>query len=152
IWRHGRAATDVSSPLYHDGKLYMVNDRGIASCLNGATGETLWQQRVGGTFSSSPVLVGSRIFATDETGNTHVLEVGGGRNERLATNPLNERVLASPAVSGDRLYLRSQQSLWCIDGVTPGQPRVAVAMPAGQNPGGVVFPPGARATPPGVRV
>jgi outer membrane protein assembly factor BamB len=120
-WRQPRGAADVPAPLYHDGRLYLVNDRGMATCLDGATGRVLWQQRLGAAFSASPVLAGDAILATDEEGTTHVFKAAA-TFQRLATNPLNDPVLASPALSGDRLFLRSQQFLWCLQGQTAADP------------------------------
>jgi outer membrane protein assembly factor BamB len=114
-WRLERNASDVSSPLYHDGRLYLITDRGIASCLDGATGSVHWQTRLGPAFCASAVLSGDRIFAPDERGTTHVFQAGP-RFERLARNSMQEPFLASPALTGDRILLRSRSFLWCIDG------------------------------------
>ncbi len=115
VWRQGRNATDVPSPLYHAGRLYLVNDRGLASCLDGATGQPLGQKQLGGAFSASPVLAGNHILATDEEGTTYVLEAEPSLS-LLARNALDDPVLASPALSGDRLFLRGRNYLWCLDG------------------------------------
>ncbi len=129
VWRQTRNAADVSAPLYHEGRLYVITDQGICSCLDGATGEPVWQnQRLGGNVSSSAVLVGDRILVTDETGTTHVLQAGPAF-KRLARNPLNERVLASPALSGDRLFIRGQRYLWCLAGQS-AVTRPAIVQPA----------------------
>jgi outer membrane protein assembly factor BamB/DNA-directed RNA polymerase subunit RPC12/RpoP len=122
VWRHGRNASDVSSPLYYGGRLYLITDTGIASCLDGATGESLWQRRLGAPVAASAVLAGDRILATDERGSTHVFQAGGTFN-LLARNSLDDPVLASPALSGDRLLLRSRRFLWCIDGKATSFPR-----------------------------
>src|SRR5262249_20873984 len=92
VWQHGRSVNDIPSALYHEGGLYVVSARGIASCLDGAPGEAVWQQRLGPNFTASPVLIGNHLFATDEAGTTHVLEAGP-QFKRLATNRLNDPVL-----------------------------------------------------------
>lgn len=122
VWRQRRGAADVPSPLYHEGRLYVVNERGMATCLDAGTGQVIWQQRLGAPFTASPVLAGDCILATDEEGTTHVFRAAA-RFQSVATNPLNETVLASPALSGDRLFLRSRQSLWCLRGQTTPAPR-----------------------------
>jgi outer membrane protein assembly factor BamB len=138
VWRHGRGACDVPSPLYHDGRLYLLNDGGLVNCLDAATGRPVWQQRLGGAFSASPVLAGDHILAADEDGTTHVF-AAGPQFRLLATNPLNDPLLASPALSGDRIFLRGRNTLWCVGpGAAPAQP-----VPA--------RPPGVRVLSPDVR-
>jgi outer membrane protein assembly factor BamB len=76
-------------------------------------GTTLWKERLGGVFSASPVAAEGRVYFTDEDGTTYVL--AAGREKRvLAENRLGERILASPAVSGGRIFLRSDQNLYAI--------------------------------------
>jgi outer membrane protein assembly factor BamB len=115
VWRQRRGAADVPSPLYHDGRLYLVNEQGMATCLDATTGKVVWQERLGAAFTASPVRAGEAILATDEEGTTHVFKAAAPF-QRLATNPLNDPVLASPALSGDRLFLRGRQFLWCLQG------------------------------------
>jgi outer membrane protein assembly factor BamB len=124
LWRQRRGAADVPSPLYADGRLYVINEQGMATCLDAATGNVVWQARLGGAFTASPVRAGGAILATDEEGTTHVFEAGASFR-RLATNVLNDSVLASPALSGDRLLLRGRQFLWCLHGQAVAEPVVA---------------------------
>jgi DNA-directed RNA polymerase subunit RPC12/RpoP len=137
VWRQNRNAADVSAPLYHDGRLYLFSDKGIASCLDGATGNALWTMRLGPAFASSPVLAGDRIFVTDETGTTYVLQAGP-EFKLLARNSINQQVLASPALSGDRLFLRTGRFLWCVDGQVDSRPANIVPPRANE------FQPGSR--------
>ncbi|MBL6830987.1 MAG: PQQ-binding-like beta-propeller repeat protein, partial [Pirellulales bacterium] len=96
----------VPSMIYRDGHLYAVLDAGIAVCWNAATGEEQWKQRLGGTFSSSPVLVGDTILATSEAGLSHLFRASPDRFESLGENPLGDEVFASPAVCEGRIYFR----------------------------------------------
>lgn len=112
----------VPSMLYHDGHLYAVLDAGIAVCWDSATGEEQWKQRLGGTFSASPVLVGDTILATSEAGESHLFKATPDSFVSLGTNQLGDEVFASPAVCGGRLYVRvanhdgdvRQERLICI--------------------------------------
>jgi outer membrane protein assembly factor BamB len=113
LWRQNKGAADIPSPLYHDGLLYLVNDKGLASCLDGESGNVIWHERLEGNFSSSPILAGDRIYATNEAGATVVLKTGR-QFEVLATNHLNDEVLASPVPMGNRLFIRSKRFLWCL--------------------------------------
>lgn len=116
VWRTGEGVTYVPSPLMDDGRLYVVNDQGIASCFDARTGELVWKQRLGGNFSASPVLAGGNVYASDEEGTTVVFKAGA-KYEFVAKNPLGGGHFATPAISGDRIYLRAGRFLYCI-----GQP------------------------------
>jgi outer membrane protein assembly factor BamB len=128
VWKQARGAADVPSPLYHDGRLYLTTDQGMAVCLDGATGKTLWQNRLGGPVSASPVLAGQAILSIGEDGKAHLFKAGRPF-EVLANNSLNDRVLASPALAGDHLFLRGRTYLYCLDGRTQGLPVTVNAQP-----------------------
>ena len=115
VWRNLRGGPHVPSPLYHDGRLYIVNDTGIATCLNAVDGHTVWQHRLRGRFSMSPIGCRDRILVTNEDGQSTIFKAAD-RFEVLAENDLDEAVLATPALLGDRLYFRSAQHLWCVGG------------------------------------
>lgn len=129
VWKHARSVTDIPSALFYDGRLYLTADRGMAVCMDGTTGKTIWQNRLGGPISSSPVLAGQTIFSTDELGATHLFKAGT-QFESLAINNLNDAVFASPALCGDRIILRSKDFLYCLDGITPGAPVTVNIQPA----------------------
>jgi outer membrane protein assembly factor BamB len=112
-WRVPTGGPYVSSLTYYQGVLYMANERGIASAVDAETGETFWKQRLGGVFSASPVAADGRIYLVEESGRTYVVEAG--REFKLvATNDLGERTLASPAISGGLIFLRTDNRLFAI--------------------------------------
>jgi outer membrane protein assembly factor BamB len=118
-WRTGKGVAYVPSPVYHDGRLYVVADTGLATCFEAATGKQVWQDRLAGNFSASPVLAGERLYATNESGKTYVVKTGP-KIEIAAVNDLGDGGMASPAVCGGQIFLRTQQSLYCIgSGVAP---------------------------------
>ncbi|MEO8271896.1 MAG: PQQ-binding-like beta-propeller repeat protein, partial [Aureliella sp.] len=96
----------VPSLVIKDGYLYGVLDEGIAMCWNAETGKQMWKARLGGTFSSSPVLVGDKIYATNEAGDFFVFGANPTKFERLAKNQIGEEVLSTPAIAGGRIYHR----------------------------------------------
>lgn len=96
----------VPSMLIRDGYLYAVLDAGVAMCWNSATGEEVWKGRLGGTFSSSPVLVGEHILATSEAGRTYVFKATPAAFELVGENQLGTEVYATPTVCGGRIYHR----------------------------------------------
>jgi outer membrane protein assembly factor BamB len=112
-WRTGKGVAYVPSPLHHDGRLYMVTDNGIATCFEAATGKQLWQDRLQGAFTASPVLAGGLLYFTNEAGKTFVLKAGP-KFEIVATNDLGEAVMATPAICGGQVYLRTNRHLFCL--------------------------------------
>ena len=111
----------VPSPIAKDGHLYGVMDAGFAVCWKSDTGEELWKMRLGGDFFASPVMVGHRIFASNLAGKTFVFEATPQAFKSVAENQLGDEAYASPAICGDRIYLRvakngdtRQEFLYCI--------------------------------------
>lgn len=96
----------VPSLLEKDGYLYAALDVGVATCWNAATGEEVWKGRLAGTFSSSPVLVGNRIYATNEEGTTFVFMATPDGFQKLATNQLGESVFATPTFCHSKVFAR----------------------------------------------
>jgi outer membrane protein assembly factor BamB len=113
VWRTGKGVAYVPSPLYHDGCLYVVNDGGVVTCFEAATGKQVWQDRLQGAFSSSPVLVGDLLYATSEAGKTFLFKAGP-KFQLVATNTLGEGVMATPAICGGHIFLRTEQHLYCL--------------------------------------
>ncbi len=116
VWRLKKAAPNKPSVTLSDGLLFTVNDGGIASCLEAKTGDTVWSERLGksGNFSASPILAEGRLYAGNEEGKFYVIEAGR-QFKVLAENEFPDGFMASPAVSGKALYLRSKTSLYRIE-------------------------------------
>lgn len=113
-WRMERAVQVTPSPLLVGDELYLVSDLGVVTCLDAKTGQSHWQERLGGSFSASPVFADGRIYFMNETGVTTV--IGPGKEfHRLATNSLEDAwTLASMAVSGGSIFIRSADYLYRI--------------------------------------
>jgi outer membrane protein assembly factor BamB len=103
-----------SSPVLVDDLLYMVNEAGMASCVEAKTGELVWQERLGGKFWASPLYASGRLYLFDEDGRGHVLSAGRTWT-KLATNKLDGGCRASPAVSGKALFVRTLTHLYRIE-------------------------------------
>ena len=112
-WTRRRAAPLTPSPLLVDEEIYVVNDGGIASCLDATTGETYWQQRLGGEYSASPVFADGRIYFLNEDGVATAI-APGRVFRRLATSTLDGGALASMAVSGGSIFIRTDTHLYRI--------------------------------------
>jgi outer membrane protein assembly factor BamB len=108
---------DVPTPATDGTYLYIVNDKGIAWCLEAATGKVLYgpQRLRPATYSASPVLADGRIYVTSEDGVTSVYKAGPVF-ELIAENPIDDVTLSSFAVASGRLYLRTAHKLWAIGG------------------------------------
>jgi outer membrane protein assembly factor BamB len=112
-WSLKRGAPLTPSPLIVGDELYVVNDGGIASCIDARSGTMVWQQRLGGTYSASPVFADGRIYFLAEQGVTTVI-APGKEFKRLATNTLDGGLLASMAISGGSLFLRTDTHLYKV--------------------------------------
>lgn len=113
VWRHERGGPHVPTPAYHDGRLYIVSDTGIVTCLDAATGETLSQKRLRGRFSMAPLVIGDKLLLVSEEGVCYVAE-SGPKVEIVAKHDLGENILATPAVLGGKLYFRTAEHLICV--------------------------------------
>ncbi|MFO1497328.1 MAG: PQQ-binding-like beta-propeller repeat protein [Verrucomicrobiota bacterium] len=112
-WEQRKGMPKVPSMLYHRPYLFAITDGGIATCLEGQTGAIVWQERVGGNFSASPVAAKGRLYFLADSGETTVLEAAP-EFRVLARNPLNEKAQASMAVSGEQLFIRTEKAVYCI--------------------------------------
>jgi outer membrane protein assembly factor BamB len=113
VWTLKRGAPLTPSPLLVGDELYIVNDGGIASCLDARTGETRWVQRLGGAYSASPVFADGRIYFLSEEGVATAI-APGREFQVLARNRLDGATLASPAIAAGSIFIRSNTHLYRI--------------------------------------
>jgi outer membrane protein assembly factor BamB len=113
VWRTKKANAYVPSPVYHEGRLYIVSDQGIATCYRASNGETQWQHRLGGGFSASPVIAGGNIYAANEEGTVFIFKTGDDF-EQVAEIDMGEGIMATPSICGGKIYLRTASNLYCI--------------------------------------
>ncbi len=110
------------SMLVHNGYLYAFSDSGVTFCWDAKTGKEMWKQRMKGPVSTSPLLVGETIFATNEAGTTWVFKANPKKYEEVAQNQLGESGFASMAAIDGQLFIRTatgdgtgrKESLYCI--------------------------------------
>ena len=103
----------VPSMIYVRPYLFAITDAGVATCLKADTGEVIWQQRLEGTFSASPVAAEGRIYFLSDEGETIVIEAGPSFKV-MARNPLEGPVQASPAISRGQIFIRTAKNLYAI--------------------------------------
>ncbi len=116
-WSFRRGLPYVPSPLYYDGRIYFVRDGGIMSSLDAKTGEPYYsQERLGatGNYYSSPVAADGRIYIASLPGKLSVVQAGGTKPQILHQSDFGTRILATPVLVGDMLYLRTTTHLWAF--------------------------------------
>ncbi len=114
LYRLDRGAPYVPTPAVQNGRLYIVDDKGIASCINATTGEAIWgPKRIGGNFGASPVLIGDKLLMISLDGKATVLRTGD-RFEQLGDMDLGGPVGATPAFAEGHLLLRVGDELRCL--------------------------------------
>ena len=113
-FRTTRNVPHCPTPLALEGSLYCWTDRGIVSCLDLESGKQQWLARIGGEFFASPVAIGSRILSIDRNGAVVVI-AAGDRFHELGRSELNESVMATPALSKDAIFIRTESSLLRFD-------------------------------------
>ena len=112
-WEQKKGVPTQPSLLYANEMLFAITDGGIATCYQPKTGDVVWQERVGGNYCASPVWAEGRIYFLNEAGETTVIEAAD-QFKVVAKNSLGEKCQASMAVSGGRLFIRSDKILFCI--------------------------------------
>jgi outer membrane protein assembly factor BamB len=112
-WAMKKEAPTRPSVVVLGDRLYMVNDKAIAHCLDAKTGKVIWKERFDGGFSASPVSDGEHIWFCNQTGKVFVIKHDNEYN-LVATNKLDDGFMASPAISGGTLYLRTRSHLYAI--------------------------------------
>jgi len=113
-WKLTRDAPGQPSFLVVDDLLYIVSDPGVASCIEAKTGAVVWRERLGGMYSASPFHAEGRLYFFNRRGKATVL-AAGREFKVLATNDLDEEMMASPAVAGKALFIRTEKNLYRIE-------------------------------------
>lgn len=117
VWSTTRGTSYTPSPVLHDGKLYMVTDSGLVSCLDASTGTPIYQQvrfPKPYNFKASPVMAGGKLYFSTEEGDVVVTKLGGPF-EVITTNTMTDQsFIATPAVAAGDMYLRSRTHLFRI--------------------------------------
>ena len=113
LWKYNKTVPFMPSILLVGGRIFMTTDNGVAVCLDAKDGKQRWKERLDGDHCASPIDNRGKIYFFGQNGKATVVEAGPKFNI-LAENKLDEGLMASPAVSGDALYLRTIKSLYCI--------------------------------------
>ncbi len=116
LWSKQNEGGYVPSPVAHGGHLYLVDDRGVASCWDVKTGRQRWKERLGTTgHHASAVAADGRVYFTADDGVTTVVRAAA-EFEVLSRNALGEKVYASPAFSDREVFVRGEKHVYCVAG------------------------------------
>ncbi len=113
-WEVDRGIGSKPSQLLHRDWIFNVSDSGVACCLRKSDGELVWQHRLGGDFSASPILIEDKLYLFDHEGKGYVI-AADETGTILATNHLDSGCMASPAAVAGSLIVRTKQALYCIE-------------------------------------
>lgn len=114
VWKFAKSVPTRSSQILVGERLFMINDAGVISCVDAMSGQSVWQKRLGGPFSASPLCADGRIYFFGEEGDIPVIAVADTYT-LLATNHLTDGFMASPAVYHNSLILRSRTHLYRLE-------------------------------------
>ena len=114
LWVSDKPGPVESSLLFYRGLVYSLMDNGVLVCLDGSNGEELYRSRLGGACNSSPVASNGHVYLSNNDGETFVVKAGR-EYQLISTNSLEERISASPAISGQSLIYRTDSHLYCIN-------------------------------------
>jgi outer membrane protein assembly factor BamB len=118
IWRQERIKAAIGSGVIYEGRLYLIGQDGVVTCLELKTGNKLWEERLKGPGSksgswSSMLVARGKIYVPNQSGDVFILRAGP-QFEVLATNSVHEPTNASLAASDGDLFMRTDKSLWCF--------------------------------------
>lgn len=118
LWHHPKTRQRIGSGVIHNGHVYIHTDPGVAECWELESGKLVWEERLRGPGSrgdnwSSMVLADGKLYTVNQGGDAFVLQASP-KFEVLATNSLAEPTIASMAVSGGNIFLRTHRHLWCV--------------------------------------
>lgn len=117
LWSQPKLSPNASGPVVHDGRIYTVNRSGVVACANTDDGEVLWQLRLKGPFWATPVLAGDKLYCINSDGLCQVVQLGD-EGKAVGSYQLDDKVLGSPAVIDNAMYIRGEKFIWKIAGET----------------------------------
>jgi len=112
LWQEGPLSPGTSSPVVAGDAAYVINRAGALTCANLTDGKRRWQLRLSGAFSGTPVIAGDTMYIVNEEGLAQVITLGDEEGEALSEFDLKEKVLSTPAISGNAIFFRSEEGLW----------------------------------------
>jgi outer membrane protein assembly factor BamB len=114
IWRENTSIPEVPSPLLYKGRLFLVRNGGVVTCLEAATGKLIYRARVGtaSAYFASPIAADGRVYLASSDGVVTVLSADGDQLKILSRNEVGEDMIATPAIAGNSIYIRTLRNLY----------------------------------------
>jgi outer membrane protein assembly factor BamB len=116
IWRENNSIPEVPSPLLYKGRIFLVRNGGVVSCLDATTGKIIYRARIGatGAYFSSPVAAGGRVYFASSEGVVVVIDGSADELKVMARNEIGEEMIATPALVGGMIFVRSAGNLFAF--------------------------------------
>ena len=115
LWRYKKQVPAISSPLLVGKQIYFVADKGgVLTCIDAASGNMQWQERLPGNHTASPIFAGGHIYLPGRDGTTTVIRPGEKYDE-VAKNKLDSGILASLAIVDEAIFARTEKALYRIE-------------------------------------
>jgi outer membrane protein assembly factor BamB len=112
-WMYEDEVPQIPTPVIVDGKMYMVHDRGMVTCLDAKTADVIWKQELKGNFNASPIYAAGNIYFINVKGECTIVKPGDSF-QKVAENDVEGTVKAIPAFVEDKMILRSEKFLYLI--------------------------------------
>lgn len=112
-WMYEDKVPQIPTPVIVDGKMYMVHDRGMVTCIDAMTAKVIWKEKLKGNFNSSPVYAGGNIYFINIKGFCTIIKPGI-TFQKVAENDIDETVKAVPVFVQDKMVLRTDKNLYLI--------------------------------------
>jgi outer membrane protein assembly factor BamB len=116
LWRENTSIPEVPSPLLYKGRLFLVRNGGVATCLDAATGKVIYRARLGapGAYFASPIAADGRVYMASSEGVITVIAADGNQLKVLARNEVGEDLISTPAIAGNTIYVRTLRNLYAF--------------------------------------
>jgi outer membrane protein assembly factor BamB len=111
-WRSSQLKPGTPSPTVLGGRIFSLNDGGVLTCGDVATGDRLWQLRLKGPFSASPVAAGNLLYCVNEKGLAQVVDTTKPEGAVVSEHDLGEMIVSTPSIANGAIYFRSDARLW----------------------------------------
>jgi outer membrane protein assembly factor BamB len=117
VWRENNSIPEVPSPLLYKGRLFLVRNGGVVTCLDAASGKVVYRARVGapGAYFASPIAAAGRVYLASSEGVVTVIAGDSDELKVLARNDLGQEIVATPAIAGKRIYVRTVRGLFAFE-------------------------------------
>jgi outer membrane protein assembly factor BamB len=117
IWRENTSIPEVPSPLLYKGRLFLVRNGGLMTCLDAAAGKVIYRARIGapGAYLASPIAAGGRVYMASSEGVITVISADGDQLKVLAHNEVGEDLVSTPAIAGNAIYVRTLRNLYAFE-------------------------------------